>query len=219
MHVPSTGPTVQEQQVFWITESLLQALVVCQSFSWGDETHTALLTPDKEPMTDHSAFLWSLQKCLFKPFFQLYFVLVIEPSAYLANALPLTCVLRWLLLMSVCVRLVLRQGGLLLRSSACTYSYAYALLVFIWVVFLSLCAGSLHVLCNLFRNLTTWFSHIVLCVLCVWYTHGCSYMHAHVWREARGWHRYFPLSVFTCDLRWSPLEPVSLLSACMWQMP
>lgn len=30
---------------------------------------------------------------------------------------------------------------------------------------------------------------------------------------------YFPLSISTCDLRRSPLEPVNLLSACMWQMP
>lgn len=128
-HWTNLGP-MREQQVFWTTESLLQAPVVCQTFSWGDGTHTALLTPDREPMADHSAFLWSLQKCLFKPFFQFYFVLVIEPSACLANTLPLTYVLRWLLLMSVCVRLVLRQGGLLLRSSACTYPYAQALLVF-----------------------------------------------------------------------------------------
>lgn len=92
---------VREQQVFWTTELLLQTPVVCQSFSWGDGTHTALLTPDREPMADHSAFLWSLQKCLFKPFFQFYFVLVIEPGACLANTLPLTYVLRWLLLMFV----------------------------------------------------------------------------------------------------------------------
>lgn len=76
---------------------------VCQSFSWGDETRTALLTPDREPMTDHGAFLWSLQKCLFKPFFQFYFMLVIEPSACLANTLPLAYVLCWLLLIYVYV--------------------------------------------------------------------------------------------------------------------
>lgn len=91
---------------------------------------------------------------------------------------------------------------------------------FIWVVFLSLSAGScLHVLCNLFRNLT-WFLHIILCVIFVYGTHMGVRVCVHMCgRKPEAGIGYFPLSISTCDLRWSPLEPVSLLNACMWQIP
>lgn len=68
----------------------------------------------------------------------------------------------------------------------------------IWVVFLSLSAGScLHVLCNLFRNLTTWFLHIILCVIFVYGTHMgvrvCMHMCG---RKPEAGIGYFPLVIW-----------------------
>lgn len=103
----------------------------------------------------------------------------------------------------LCVRLVLRQGGLLPRPSACTYPYAQALLGFnLGCLFVVECWELFT--CSTYSFQKSYhiiFTRCLTCYLCVWYTHGCLCACTCVEGNQR-----LASGIF---LYQSPLEPVS----------